>query len=41
MEYAGVKLRSAGQNFCKIDQATAPEGVQMKEYRHQYIKAEQ
>ncbi len=34
-------IRSAGQNFCKIDPATAPEGVRMKEYRHQCIRAEQ
>ncbi len=36
-----LNIRSAGQNFCEIDPATAPAGVQMKEYRHQCIRAEQ
>ncbi len=36
-----LNIRSAGQNFCKINPATAPAGVQMKEYRHQCIRAEQ
>ena len=36
-----LNIRSAGQNFCKIDPATAPAGVQMKGYRSQCTRAEQ